>query len=36
VATTDPALRAWIDAQILHDRARFEALHGAAVPGAAR
>jgi GT2 family glycosyltransferase len=36
VATADPELRAWIDAQILRDKARFEALHGSAVPGAAR
>jgi GT2 family glycosyltransferase len=36
VATADPGLRAWIDAQILRDKARFEALHGSAVPGAAR
>ncbi len=27
VATTDPALRAWIDAQVLADRERFCALH---------
>jgi GT2 family glycosyltransferase len=35
VATRDPALRAWLDAQIRRDKARFEALHGAGVPGAA-
>lgn len=36
VASPDPQLRAWIDAQIRRDRACFEAHHGAAVPGAAR
>jgi hypothetical protein len=36
VGTADPALRAWIDAQIMRDRARFAALHGDGVPGAAR
>lgn len=36
VATSDPALRTWIDAQIARDRARFEALHGTGVAGAAR
>ncbi|WP_354699823.1 hypothetical protein DSM112329_00081 [Paraconexibacter sp. AEG42_29] len=35
VASPDPVLRAWIDAQIVRDRARFEQLHGAGVPGAA-
>ena len=36
VATTEPVLRAWIDQQIQRDKARFEALHGTAVAGAAR
>lgn len=36
VATTDPELRAWIDAQILRDKAAFEARWGTAVAGAAR
>ena len=36
VGTADPALRAWIDAQIMRDRARFSAQHGDGVPGAAR
>ncbi|UTI64695.1 glycosyltransferase [Paraconexibacter antarcticus] len=36
VASPDPQLRAWIDAQIRRDQVRFEQLHGAAVPGAAR
>lgn len=35
VASSDPALRAWIDAQIGRDRARFEQLHGTGVAGAA-
>jgi GT2 family glycosyltransferase len=35
VATDDPALRAWIDAQIARDRAAFTAKHGANVAGAA-
>ncbi len=36
VGTTDPSLRAWIDAQILRDKAAFESRHGDGVPGAAR
>lgn len=36
VATADPALRAWIDAQIRRDQARFHELHGTGVAGAAR
>jgi glycosyltransferase involved in cell wall biosynthesis len=35
VATPDPQLRDWIDAQIRRDKAAFEALHGTAVSGAA-
>jgi hypothetical protein len=35
VASPDPALRAWIDAQIRRDQAAFHARHGAAVAGAA-
>lgn len=35
VATPDPQLRDWIDTQIRRDKAAFEALHGAAVSGAA-
>lgn len=36
VATTEPELRAWIDAQIVRDKAAFEARWGANVAGAAR
>lgn len=36
VATTEPELRAWIDAQILRDKAAFEARWGSGVAGAAR
>lgn len=36
VATTDPQLRAWIDEQIVRDKAAFEARWGANVAGAAR
>jgi GT2 family glycosyltransferase len=36
VGTEDPALRDWIGRQVQRDKARFEAKHGAAVPGAAR
>ena len=35
VATNDPALRAWIDRQIVADKAAFEAKHGTNVAGAA-
>jgi GT2 family glycosyltransferase len=35
VASPDPALRAWVDAQIRRDKAAFEARHGTAVAGAA-
>lgn len=36
VGTADPSLRAWIDAQILRDKAAFESRHGGGVQGAAR
>lgn len=36
VATTEPELRAWIDAQIVRDKAAFEARWGSGVAGAAR
>jgi GT2 family glycosyltransferase len=36
VATSDPRLRAWIDQQILRDKAAFEARWGTNVAGAAR
>ncbi|MBJ7330708.1 MAG: glycosyltransferase [Solirubrobacteraceae bacterium] len=36
VATTEPELRAWIDQQIVQDKAKFEARWGANVAGAAR
>lgn len=36
VATPDPALRAWIDARILEDKAAFESRWGTNVAGAAR
>lgn len=36
VATSDPQLRAWIDAQIARDKAAFEARWGTNVAGAAR
>jgi GT2 family glycosyltransferase len=36
VATEDPALRAWLDRQVMADKHAFERKHGAAVQGAAR
>jgi GT2 family glycosyltransferase len=35
VASEDPALRAWIQRQVVADRVAFEAKHGAHVAGAA-
>lgn len=36
VASDDPQLRGWLEAQIAEDKARFEAKHGTGVAGAAR
>jgi hypothetical protein len=36
VASSDPALRAWIDEQIRRDQLAFQAKHGLDVAGAAR